>query len=151
MNSSEEDIRNSLKSLNRTVEELIYFFSQDFDFTKRINTHWNAKDILGHLVFWQESFERNLRCVATGVEPKVLKGKLSEVNKQSVDSTRDVDIDMLISRLKKAQSSIQKNILNTSVFLIPYKKGSRDYSRLEHLKIVDAHIKKHLKQLKKYI
>ena len=70
---------------------------------------------------------------------------------QSVDVTRDVDMHTLLDRLRKAQQSIRRHIFNTSVQCIPYKKGSRDYSRLEHLQIVDAHIKKHLKQLKKRI
>ncbi|UII77057.1 hypothetical protein LV716_04505 [Flagellimonas sp. HMM57] len=151
MNNFEGDIKDSLKRLNETIEDVYLFFSKEYDYSKRINTLWSAKDILGHLVFWHESFERNLKCVATELKPNVLKGKLSDVNKQSVDSMRDVDIATLLDRFGKAQRSIQRHIFNTSVQYIPYKQGSRDYTRLEHLQIVDAHIKKHLKQLKKRI
>ncbi|MEM7485277.1 MAG: hypothetical protein AAF348_08710 [Bacteroidota bacterium] len=51
MESSErDDIKNSLKELDETIEAFVFFFSQNFDYTKRINTRWNAKDILGHIV-----------------------------------------------------------------------------------------------------
>ena len=80
-----------------------------------------------------------------------LKGKLSEVNQLGVEATRPVPIDKLLVRLNIAQRVVEEHIFNTEVQLIPYKKGSRDYSRKEHLEIVAAHIKRHLKDLhKKY-
>ena len=39
-------------------------------------------------------------------------------------------------------------ILNPRLTLIPYKKGSRDYSPEEHLEIVIGHIQLHLKDVK---
>ncbi|MEM9672830.1 MAG: hypothetical protein AAF992_09560, partial [Bacteroidota bacterium] len=123
----------------------------DLDFSLMVYAHWSAKDILGHLVFWHESFARNLRDIAQNQKPNPLKGKLSEVNQMGVDATRSVSIDRLINRLTAAQLVIDKHIFNTEVKLIPYKKGSRDYGRLEHLEVVAAHIKRHLKDLhKKY-
>ena len=116
-----------------------------------VYAHWSAKDILGHLVFWHESFARNLRDIAQNQKPNPLKGKLSEVNQMGVDATHSVSIDRLINRQTAAQQVIDKHIFNTEVQLIPYKKGSRDYNRQEHLEIVAAHIKRHLKDLhKKY-
>ena len=75
--------------------------------------------------------------------------KLSEVNRQSVETTASVSISELIARLRGAQKTIEQHIFDESIEIIPYKKGSRGYSREEHLEIVTAHIKKHLKDLKK--
>lgn len=110
---------------------------------------WSAKDILGHITFWHESFSRNLKDLVKNVKPTPLKGKLSEVNNASVMTTKDITIPTLIKRLKTAHRTIKLNITNPNVNLIPYKKGSRDYDRLEHLIVVNNHIQKHLRDLKK--
>jgi hypothetical protein len=49
--------------------------------------------------------------------------------------------------LQIAQNTIDQNIGNILIESIPYKKGSRNYSRIEHLEIVEGHIRKHLKDL----
>lgn len=43
--------------------------------------------------------------------------------------------------------SFAKHIFNTTVDEVPYKKGSRNYSRLEHLQVVHSHIEKHLRDI----
>jgi len=84
-----------------------------------------------------------------GEKPNPLKGKLSEVNHQSVETTQDEDISTLIHRLRQAQEMIEMYIPMKHITLIPYKKGSRSYSRSEHLDVVHRHIKRHLKDLRK--
>lgn len=142
-------IQQNLSNLQTRIEELIHFYEQDLNFQTMIYELWNAKDILGHLTFWHESFARNIRDLGEGTKPSPLKGKLSEVNRQSVESTAPVSISALIARLQSAQKTIEQHIFDESIDIIPYKKGSRSYSREEHLEIVAAHIKKHLRDLKK--
>ena len=113
-----------------------------------VYTYWTAKDVLGHVTFWHESFAKNLRDLSEGVKPNPLRGKLSEVNEMSVETTKDVPIKVLIKRLLTAHKTIEKHNTNTSIESIHYKKGSRNYSRLEHLQIVDRQIKRHLNDLR---
>ncbi|MDN5216323.1 hypothetical protein QQ020_29920 [Fulvivirgaceae bacterium BMA12] len=149
--TKESDILTALMCLQNRVDQLIAFFRQELDFSEMIYEYWSARDILGHLTFWHESFSRNLSDLSNGKTPNPLKGKLSEVNRMSVETTRGIAIDVLIDRLCIAQNTINKHILNTSISSIPYKKGSRDYSRHEHLTVVADHFKRHLKDLhKKY-
>ncbi len=147
--NTEQKIELSLKALIEKVDAFSSFFSQNLDFQYMIYPHWTAKDVLGHITFWHESFAKNLKDLADGVKPHPLKGKLSEVNQMSVDTTKNVSVESLIMRIQKAQKTIEKHITNTSIESIPYKKGSRNYSRLEHLQIVEEHIKRHLKDLMK--
>lgn len=147
ISSSEQQIKDCLESLNATVDSFIYFYKSQKDFNSMVYEYWSIKDVLGHITFWHESFAKNLQDVAENRKPNPLKGKLSEVNKMSVDTTRDVPIKILCERLLEAQKTIAKHILNTKVNEIPYKKGSRSYSRLEHLQIVDSHIVKHLRDI----
>ncbi|TRX46395.1 hypothetical protein FNH22_31000 [Fulvivirga sp. M361] len=142
-------IANQLSKLQDKVGEFISFFQQDLSFDTMIYTHWSARNVLGHITFWHESFACNLLDLIQNRPPNPLRGKLSEVNKMSVETTRHVSVDMLIERLKAAQKIIDIHIFNTDISIIPYKKGSRSYTRLEHLEIVEAHIKRHLKDLNK--
>jgi len=51
--------------------------------------------------------------------------------------------------LEVAHRVIRENILNPKLTLIPYKKGSRDYTPEEHLDIVNEHIKEHMISISK--
>ncbi len=138
-----------LKQLKENIDNFVSFFEAGYSYDVMIYSHWDAKDILGHITFWHESFARNISDLGNGRKPSPLKGKLSEVNQLSVESTKSVSIQELILRLRQAQEIIEQHILNDNIDLIPYKKGSRDYSRGEHLEIVVQHIHKHLKDLRK--
>jgi hypothetical protein len=147
MSRLEEQIRDYLESLEKTVNNFVSFFKHDKDFNQMVYTYWTVKDVLGHVTFWHESFARNLKDVAEKRKPNPLKGTLSDVNKMSVDTTRDVPIKVLCKRFLEAQKVIAKHIFNTTVDEIPYKKGSRNYSRLEHLQVVNSHIVNHLRDI----
>ena len=147
--SDEIKITDQLENLEEQVKELVAFYQQSLEFNKMVYTYWSAKDVLGHLTFWHESFARNVSDIAKGRKPNPLKGKLSEVNDLSVSSTKETTVQELLDRLEGAQKIINSHILNESILEIPYKKGSRSYTRLEHLEVVGGHLKKHLKDLKK--
>ncbi len=144
-----DEINTSLEILQNKMKELILFYQKGFDYQKMVYEFWNAKNVLGHITFWHESFAINISDLADDNIPKPLKGKLSEVNKLSVETTSSYSIEELIGRLQAAQKTIEKHIFNEAIGIIPYKKGSRGYSRKEHLDIVATHINKHLKDLKK--
>lgn len=147
MNYYEQQIADCLEKLNNTVDSFVSFFKDDKDFNQMVYTYWTVKDVLGHVTFWHESFARNLQDVSESRKATPLKGKLSDVNKMSVDSTREIPVSVLCQRLIKAQKFIAKHIVNTTVENIPYKKGSRNYSRLEHLQVVNSHIAKHIRDI----
>lgn len=142
------DINTRLKLLQHQVSKFITFYKQDVDFNKKVYPLWSAKDVLGHITFWHESFARNLLDLAEGRKPNPLKGKLSEVNNLSVSSTKTSTIQELLDRLATAQKIIDSHILNDAILEIPYKKGSRNYTRLEHLEVVERHISKRLKDFR---
>ena len=149
MTDKEEHIKTNVKILRSELEKLFAFFEQELDYDKMVYEYWNAKDILGHITFWHESFARNISDLGKGIKPSPLKGKLSEVNEQSVVTTRNETIKGLIKRLKDAQRIVEEYVYIDRINLIPYKKDSRDYSRSEHLEIVTNHIQKHLKDISK--
>ena len=149
MTDKEEYIKTKVEVLRNELKKFIIFFEQGLDYNKMIYEYWNAKDILGHITFWHESFARNISDLGKNIKPSPLKGKLSEVNKQSVETTKNESVENLIKRLKEAQNTIEEYVFLDKINLIPYKKGSRDYSKLEHLEVVSNHIHKHLKDISK--
>ena len=149
MGSTHDSIALNLELLRKELEDFIHFYQKGLDYHLMVYALWNAKDILGHITFWHESFARNISDLGEGIKPSPLKGKLSEVNRASVGTTKNVSVTDLIDRLKKAQQIVERYIFMEEIDLIPYKKGSRDYSREEHLLIVAQHIRRHLKDLKK--
>lgn len=149
MKEVDQKIVDNLGQLRKELKSFIDFFEQGYDYSTMIYELWDAKNILGHITFWHESFARNISDLANELKPSPLKGKLSEVNRLSVASTNSVSIEALISRLKQAQQTIEQHIYDDRIEMIPYKKGSRDYSRAEHLEIVSNHIRKHLNDIKK--
>lgn len=151
MTDKDKDIKSNVERLRSEVETFTKLFEQGLDYNIMIYELWNAKDVLGHITFWHESFARNISDLGKGIKPCPLKGKLSEVNKQSVETTKNESIENLIKRLKEAQDTIEEFIFLDRIKLIPYKKGSRDYSRNEHLEVVLNHIHKHLTDISKKI
>jgi hypothetical protein len=113
----------------------------------RVNREWSAKDALGHLVFWHESFARNVSDVARAIPPTPLKGTYAELGLRCLEEMRPVSSEVLIGRLLSAQAVVRDNIMDPSITAIPYRRGSRDYSPEEHLAVVADHIDGHVRRV----
>ena len=140
-----------LQRLSETLEKLYELYRDRIDLEIEIYEGWSARDILGHITFWHESFARNVNALIEGNKPSPLRGKYAEINQHSIDETKTLTTEQIMSRLKIAQRIIQENILSEKLKKIPYRKGSRDYTPEEHLDIVNRHIGGHLKSIEKAI
>jgi hypothetical protein len=138
-----------LKHLNETISQLSDVFKNLANPEIAVYEEWTAKDILGHIAFWHESFARNVHDIVSDIKPTPLKGKYSDLNQRCHDEMRQKTVEEIIQRLEIAHRVIQENILNPGLGLIPYKKGSRDYTPDEHLDIVNEHIQEHLSDIRK--
>ncbi|SJZ97154.1 hypothetical protein SAMN02745116_02014 [Pilibacter termitis] len=113
------------------------------DYSKVIQTNskdylvreWTAKDYLSDIVYWHESFARNISDISLNRQPNVIRLSLREATKQGVDSNKDSSVSQLLRRLSKAQKDIESHVFNDKIDVIPYRKGSREYNRVEYLDI----------------
>jgi hypothetical protein len=137
-----------LSQLNETIAQLFAFYQAMTDPDRLVYEEWTARDVLAHITFWHESFARNVSDLVHGIKPTPLKGKFIDLNQQGVEEMRPYTLEYVMERLAVAHGIIQDNILNPRLTLIPYKKGSRDYSPAEHLDIVNGHIREHLRDVK---
>lgn len=140
-----------LDALNTTVTEFLQIFQNPVTAEIRVYELWTAKDVLCHITFWHESFARNVDDLVNGRKPHPLKGRLSDLNQQGVDSIRSEALDTICKRLETAHQTIKKGILFPELTLIPYRIGSRDYSPEEHMDIVNRHIHDHKLDIQKAI
>jgi hypothetical protein len=138
-----------LQHLNETIWQLLDAYQTLPDPNAMVYELWSAKDVLAHLTFWHESFARNLDDLVNGRKPSPLKGRFIDLNQGGVDALAHLSLAGVLERFEAAHAIIQANILNPTLTLIPYKKGSREYSPEEHLDIVDAHINEHLRDVRK--
>jgi hypothetical protein len=134
------------------ISGFVVFFSSKKDFSRSIYDMWTAKDVLGHVTSWHMSFSRNLIASVQSIKPTPFKGSLSDVNDREVILMSQFSVNELIQKINIAQKEIIDNIGNPDVKSIAYKKGSRDYSPIEHLEVVRRHVNSHLIDLKaKYL
>ncbi len=142
---SDKEVIDKLLAAERwEVENFIRLYQvPEFDTDIMINHRWNALDMLAHMVAWHESFALNLSLLAQGEPPQPPRGTLREVNRQGVLDRKGQSLKQLIGRFRKAQRTIETNIYNESVTLIPYRKPGTSYSRAQHLDVVRGHIRGH--------
>lgn len=136
--------------IDATVAELLEFYTVPRDYSQIVYTDWTAKDILGHLVMWHESFARNLDDLRHRRSPRPLKGTLGALNEAGVADSRRYTVAELSERMRRAHDLIREGITDPGVNLIPYRRGSRDYTRHEHLEVVWRHLRHHLGDLQKH-
>lgn len=141
------DDRELLERLSATVTAMVGFYKGVDDTSFLAGSAWTARGVLVHVVFWHESFARNVSDLARGIKPKPLKGTYAELGRCSLDESSNCSVEDLLARLLSAQRSIEESIFNPRVVLIPYKVGSRSYTPAEHLSVVNDHVKDHLKKV----
>ncbi len=149
MSGSIEERNRRLERLDELVAQLIALYADLPNPDAMVYELWTAKDVLAHLTFWHESFARNVRDLANDVKPTPLKGKLGDLNQAGVDEMKSCTLETVIQRFQTAHRTIRENILNPQIGLIPYRKGSRDYTPEEHLQVVLDHVTKHLGDVRK--
>lgn len=140
-----------LEHLNKTIAQLLAVYHDLPDPNAMVYELWSAKGVLAHLTFWHESFARNVDDLAHGRQPSPLKGRLRDLNQRGVDMMSHLTLSEVLARFEAAHATIQANILNPSLTLIPYRKGSREYTVEEHLDIVNDHINQHLRDVRKFL
>jgi len=131
----------------KAVTDFLAFYSGGKDLSRIIYTEWTARDVLSHVASWHMSFARNLLDAVNNRKPSPFKGTLTEVNEREVKLLSQYSVAELIQKIKLAQEQVEQNIRNQGIVGIAYKKGSRDYSPIEHLEVVRRHIKSHLADL----
>ena len=102
---------------------------------------WTVKDVLGHITFWHEYYAQQYKALSENKMPYVhrsLAGKNEEGRKEMSKYPKY----KMINKLKKANSTLKKCILEDEIPKMRYMK-SREYKTDEFLDVVIGHINRH--------
>lgn len=108
-----------------------------------LTEQWTVKDYLSDIVFWHESFARNIADVGSSVKPNLIKLSLRAATAYGVESNKNETVSQLLRRLNKAQRIIEAHIFNQSILTVPYRQGSRLYTKTEYLDIRTSELNWH--------
>ncbi len=144
---ADPDRKARLEQLDAAIERLICVFETLPSPDQALDDAWTARDVIGHLAFWHESFARNVDDLANGRVPTPLRGRLGDLNDRGVAEMRDRPIEEIVRRLLTAQALVREGILSPRLGLIAYRVGSRPYTPEEHLEVVRDHVAAHLRGL----
>lgn len=109
---------------------------------------WTVKDVLCHIVFWHENYAANYQALAAGLTPPLPEG-MSTINKRGVLSLKKYSRKELITRLRSANMSLAKSIVEKLVPQMTYSKGGQTYKTDHFLEMVSRHIMTHTKQVRR--
>jgi hypothetical protein len=136
-----------LAELDAAVELLVAAAAASPTVDAPVDGGWTVHDVVAHVTFWHESFARNVDDVVQGRPPTPLRGRLADLNDQSVAEARTLTLDAIVVKLRSAHALIRASILSPALGLIPYRVGSRPYGPEEHLAVVRDHIRAHARSL----
>jgi len=109
---------------------------------------WTVKDELCHITFWHENYAANYKALAERKDPPLPEG-MSTINMAGVMSLRKYSIKELIKRLREANNSLKKSILEKKVPQMTYSKGGHTYETADFLEMIARHINTHTKQVRR--
>src|SRR3990172_6786424 len=110
-----------LEQLDEAVQQIIAAVSEiEHPESLRVDD-WSAKDTLGHIAFWHESFARNVSALVDGREPDVLEGTYPSLNQRGGKASRAMSGGRIAGRIGRAQATIRRCIVKLPAgTAIPY-------------------------------
>jgi hypothetical protein len=110
---------------------------------------WTVDDVLRHVTFWHNNYADNYQALSKGEPPPLLEGPGYRINIEGVDSLQHLTRAKLIKKLEKAHASLRYSILIKNVPKMKYRVQGQVYTSRKFLDIVEAHLRGHIKQIKK--
>lgn len=112
---------------------------------------WGPKEVLAHLLYWQELYLEQARGVLDGRSFSIPKGTYSELNARAAEGCKDLSPVEMVARLRTATQGLFALAAEQDPHqvMIPLKHGSRPYSLGELLEGVGGHFRDHQRQLER--
>jgi|SRR5271157_1761673 len=129
-----------------TLERFINYLEnlRDKDWKAMVNSKWDVKDVVSHLVGWEEECAKALiNSLKTGETPWFLENEdYDEFNKQSVEKYKNYSPKKLLEKWKYFIRMWEKEIRKVS---------NKDKSKLKPVYDSDSHYIEHWEQIKKVL
>jgi hypothetical protein len=106
---------------------------------------WGPRQVLCHLVFWHETYVRQIEARRAGKGWLLPQGGFNELNAQAVASLAGVGVPTLLARFRTANTRLCRLAMspNSAGIRIQLKQDSKEWTLAEFLPLVEAHIRRH--------
>jgi hypothetical protein len=110
-----------------------------------------ARDVLSHLVYWHREYVDIACALMEGRRPELKQGTYAELNAAAAVEFGDVPMSDLADRLLELQASLEIALraLPDWGLKYPVKHGSRVKPVEDRLPVIESHIVKHIKRLRR--
>lgn len=99
------DATTSIRELRQAVDEFCQFIRQ-LPSAGLMEKAWGPKEVLAHLVFWQESYLAQARAILAGEPFEPPRGRFEEMNAQVVAASRGVPVEKLLRHYREVNEQL---------------------------------------------
>jgi len=112
---------------------------------------WGPRQVLCHLVFWHETYVRQIEARLAGHGWLLPEGTFNELNAQAVASLAVVGVPTLLARFRAANTRLCRLALEPKAanVQVQLKQDSKSWPLDEFLVMVETHIRRHGDELRK--
>jgi hypothetical protein len=146
MNSSPEDLARLTAAVDSFCQMIDQLPARAF-----LEKPWGPRQVLSHLVFWHESYVRQIEARQSGKGWLLPEGNFKELNAQAVASLAAVSVPTLLARFRAANTRLCRlaGQPGAASAYIQLKVDSKAWPLDEFLVKVEAHIRGHGEDLRK--
>lgn len=141
---------NDVLQLVETVDQFCQFITALPENTL-VEQDWGPKEVLAHLVYHHELYVKMVEAFLAGTPVAPPEGTFRELNAQAVAASRGVPPYELIDRFQKANQRLVELYRqhDPGKIVIEIKVGAKLRTLAELVPEIEAHIRNHLKKLRK--
>ena len=141
---------NDSERLTKTVGQFCQFIAA-LPADALVEQDWGPKEVLAHLVYHHELYVNLVEAFLAGTLMEPPKGTFRELNAQAVAASREIPPSELVDRFQKANERLvelyQRH--DPREITVEIKAGAKLRTLAELVPEVEAHIRNHLKKLRR--
>jgi hypothetical protein len=110
-----------------------------------LETPWGPRQVLAHLVFWHESYVRQIEAGLAGIGWLFPEGTLKELNAKAVASLSGVGVPTMLARFRAANSRLCRlaGDPRSAGAQVQLKRDTKSWPLSEFILEVEAHVRRH--------
>jgi hypothetical protein len=139
-----------IERLTRTVEDFCGWI-ESLPAEETRPQSWGPREILAHLVYWHGQYIAQSKAILSGRQFPTPSGRFADMNSMAAAKFRKIPIAKLTGRFRNANRRLcglaREHDPRKIAFSI--KQGSKRWRLADLIPAVEAHVRNHLRQLKK--
>lgn len=112
---------------------------------------WGPRQVLAHLVFWHETYVRQVEAGLAGIGWLFPEGTLKELNARAVASLSGVGVPTMLARFRTANSRLCRLAADprSAGARVQLKRDTKSWPLSEFILEVEAHVRRHGEEIRR--